>query len=151
MTGTVSVRLLPAPSSTRDTKELPLDAESPDALEFIGFGPQAANTIYSGFINRLDPNNDPDSLLDYILGHVDSIIGPDDDLDMPEAASRVGLTQKVQDTLTDPRFASMAATELPGFWIKDTLRINYLTMIKLQSRRQKVAESTGSEPVVSEE
>jgi hypothetical protein len=48
--------------------------------------------------------------------------------------TQIGLTQQMQDAILDPRFSTIFGTETLRFWIDDTLRINYLTLMHLLRR-----------------
>jgi hypothetical protein len=48
-----------------------------------------------------------------------------------EAMTRLGLDQKFQQAIADPCFAAMFGIETLLFWIKNTLRINYLSLLQL--------------------
>jgi len=109
------------------------------ALEWIGFNNETAEKIISHYASRPDPDQNPDELLDYVYSHVR---GKSQQQDRPaiETMASMGLRQDFQNALTDPRFESIQGTETLRFWIEDTLRINYLTMIVLQGRLKKTAE-----------
>ncbi|KAB2569615.1 hypothetical protein DBV05_g11705 [Lasiodiplodia theobromae] len=122
-------------------QNIPRDAQSVAALEFIGFTPQAAQEIFAKWSARPDPDTNPDELLDYAYSHVRSY-DPSETSPGRETMTRMGISTKMQDALTDPEFADIAATEMQQFWIRDTLKINYLTLLQLQ-RRLKEIESSG--------
>lgn len=120
--------------------ELPESALSVAAVEFIGFNTEAALEIFTRFVSRPDPAINPNDLLYYIYGHVQIISTSSyQHYSSTQAMTRVGLTQSFQNAITDPAFFAIFATETLLFWIKDTLRINYLTLIQLQRRLKNYA------------
>jgi hypothetical protein len=127
----------PSPDFTLD---LPQSAISIAALEFIGFTAETAADIFRRFTLRPDPDINPDDLLDYIHGHT-LILSTDSYQHCPptQAMTLIGLTQPIQDAIFDPRFSAIFGTKTLRFWIDDTLRINYLTLIQLLYRLKKHA------------
>ena len=135
----VSLRLWRFTDPSPKYINLPLEEVSVSALEWIGFNNETAEKIISHYASRPDPDQNPDELLDYVYSHVR---GKSQQQDRPaiETMASMGLRQDFQNALTDPRFESIQGTETLRFWIEDTLRINYLTMIVLQGRLKKTAE-----------
>ena len=130
-----SVRYKSFNSSTNFTLDLPQSAVSVEALEFIGFTTQTADEIFARFTSRPNPDNNHDDLIDYVYGHVRILTTEAyQHYATAQAIAQIGLTQQVQDAITDPRFSTILGTETLYFWVKDTLRINYLTLIQLQCR-----------------
>jgi hypothetical protein len=127
-------------SSPDFTLDLPQSAISVAALEFIGFTAETAADIFRRFTSRPDPDINPDDLLDYIHGHT-LILSTDSYQHCPpaQAMTQIGLTQQIQDAILDPRFSAIFGTETLRFWIDDTLRINYLTLMQLLHRLKKYA------------
>lgn len=134
---TATVRREGFTSSTK-TFEFPTSLESVAALQFIGFTIQASNEIFARSITRPDADINTDDLMDYAFTHIKS---KDYDVDSPpiEAMTRMGLNQQIQDAITDPKFADVYGTETLHFWIKDTLRINYASLRRLNDRLTKVS------------
>ncbi|GAD94922.1 hypothetical protein PVAR5_3555 [Paecilomyces variotii No. 5] len=56
--------------------DIPLEEESVEALEYIGFIPSTARLIYDRYVNRPDPDRNPDDLEQYVFGHINSL-GPE--------------------------------------------------------------------------
>lgn len=123
-------------SYSRDfTLNLPESAHSVAALEFIGFTTQTATWIFNNWISRPDPERCPDDLIDYVLAHPSMLLSAQfQHLSLNQGMAQLGLTEDFQDAITDPCFSRILWTERPIYWIKDTLRINYLTLIQLQNR-----------------
>lgn len=130
-----SVRFRSFNSSRAHTIDLPESIHSVAALEFIGFTTETASEIFTRFNSRPDPDQCPDQLLDYVLALPSRLTSaPFQSYSLREGMTALGLTQQLQDALTDPRFSAIFWTETAVYWIKDTLRINYLTLVKLQRR-----------------
>ena len=135
-----SVRFRSFSSLPDFTLDLPQSAISIAALEFIGFTAETAADIFRRFTSRPNPDNNPDDLLDYVHGHT-LMLSIDSYQHCPpaQAMTQIGLTQQIQDAILDPRFSAIFGTKTLRFWIDDTLRINYLTLIQLLHRLKKHA------------
>jgi hypothetical protein len=135
-----SVRFRSFSSSSDFTLDLPQSAFSIAALEFIGFTAETAADIFRRFTSRPNPDNNPDDLLDYVHGHT-LILSTNSYQHYPpaQAMTQIGLTQQIQDAILDPRFSAIFGTETLRFWIDDTLRVNYLTLMQLLYRLKKHA------------
>lgn len=130
-----SVRFRSFNSSRAHTIDLPESIYSVAALEFIGFTTETASEILARFNSRPDPAQCPDDLIDYVIAYPLWLTSaPFQHYSLTEGMTALGLNQQLQDALTDPRFSTIFWTETAVYWIKDTLRINYLTLIQLQSR-----------------
>jgi hypothetical protein len=138
-----SVRFRSFNSSPDFTLDLPQSAISVAALEFIGLTAETAADIFRRFASRPDPDINCYDLLDHVHGHT-SILSTSSYQYCPpaQAMTQIGLTQQMQDAILDPRFSTIFGTETLRFWIDDTLRINYLTLIQLLRRLKNHA--TGS-------
>lgn len=130
-----------APVPQGATVNFPCAADSPAGLEFIGFTSQAAEEIFTRWSARPDPDINPDQLLDYAFSYVRSK-DPSEASPGRETMTRMGISNKMQDALTDPAFADVAATETQQFWIRDTLQVNYASLHNLQARLKKIAKSS---------
>jgi hypothetical protein len=130
-----SVRFRSFSSSPDFTLDLPQSAISIAALEFIGFTAETAADIFRRFTSRPSPDINPDDLLDYVHGHTSMLSTNSYQHYLPaQAMTQIGLTQQIQDTILDPRFSVIFGTKTLHFWVDDTLRINYLTLIQLLDR-----------------
>jgi predicted nucleic acid-binding protein len=77
---------------------------------------------------RPDQDN-PDILLDYAFGHVARLIRPDIHVMHPRAAlSSVGIAETMQNAILDPQHAQVSQTQSLQYWVRNTLRINSLTL-----------------------
>ena len=131
--------------------DVPTAAESAEAMEFIGFTPQRAGEIFQHYLDRYDPENCPDSLIDFGCGHAE--MRPKyRDLTPREALTRIGLNTKSQDALLDPNFSHIFWTEPLDFWVEDTLRTNHNTLERLLKRMKNQAHRGGrkAEPTMTE-
>ncbi|RMZ80401.1 hypothetical protein DV738_g2895, partial [Chaetothyriales sp. CBS 135597] len=124
-------RLSPSPFSF----DLPVDPVSIEALEFIGFTTPTATEIYDRYVSRPDPMENFYDLLEYAYGHVERLQGPAYRALPPrQAVEAVGLDKITQDTLLDPYFSDIFSTQDLCYWIKDTLKMRYVTLQQLQDR-----------------
>ncbi|MCJ1223709.1 hypothetical protein MMC12_000352 [Toensbergia leucococca] len=130
-----SVRTLGFPSTSNHSFEIPTAERSIAALEFIGFDTLTATAIYDRWDSRPDPHRCPDDLIDYAYSDISRLNSPSfQDYTPREAMAKIGMSQDFQDALTDPRFTSICGTETLHYWVKDTLMINYATLLQLQAR-----------------
>jgi len=111
--------------------DMPVSIESAAALEHIGFTANAAHEIYERFLGRPDGIDNPDSLLDYAFGH---LYRPNPPTDAGQFMNMVGISTSMQYAILDPKYEQIFQTENVLFWIKDTLRMNYHTLIKLNEK-----------------
>jgi hypothetical protein len=138
-----SVRFRSFNSSPDFTLDLPQSAISVAALEFIGFTAETAEDLFRRFASRPDPDINCYDLLDYVHGHTSILSTASYQYCPPaQAMTQIGLTQQMQDAILDPRFSTIFGTETFRFWIDDTLRINYLSLVQLLRRLKNHA--TGS-------
>ncbi|EXJ86730.1 hypothetical protein A1O3_03684 [Capronia epimyces CBS 606.96] len=115
--------------------ELPESSHSQSALEFIGFNPSMAKTIYERWLQRPDADQNPDDLIDYVMGHILMMKSNQyAEYSARDVMEVVGLKQDMQDALTDPRFQAIFETQTLHFWVRDILATNYATLIRLQQR-----------------
>lgn len=129
--------------STGYTLDLPESAVSVAALEFIGFNTQTATEIFVRFTTRPYPEKCPDDYLDYVFGNTSRLtVNPYRHYPPRQAMTLLGLTPKFQDAILDPHFSHVFLTETIKFWVDDTLRINYLALLQLQSRLKNHANRT---------
>lgn len=123
------------PSLNHDVLEIPVTVLSPAALEFIGFEMNTATDIYNNWRMRPDPEINPDDLIRYAFGHIGRLNTKEfEKLSTAEAMTRIGLSQYLQDVFTNPDFSAVFQTESLYFWVRDTLGINYATLMQLQQR-----------------
>ena len=121
--------------------EIPLAEESPEALEFCGFVAEVAQKIHANFSHR--PQNAPidDDILEWAYAHADSLNLPVlSNLSPNEALTRLGIKESLRDGILDPKFRHIFETQSLLFWVKDSLRINYWTLVGLQGRLKDYAK-----------
>jgi hypothetical protein len=122
--------------------DIPLAEESPDALEFLGFVPEVARHIYDNFSSRpLNEGLEDGGILQWANGHAYSLNTPSlSSLSPYEALTRLGIKESLRDGILDPRFRDVFETQSLLFWVKDSLRINYWTLVGLQGRLKEHVE-----------
>ena len=124
--------------------ELPTATKSAEALEFIGFTPEAAHEIFQRYLFRSDPSINPYDLIDFAYGQVGQLKNPKfEDLTPREALTRIGLTAEKQDALLDPEFSEILGTWSLYYWVEDTLKINYDSLLLLHQRLKNSAQRGG--------
>ncbi|KAF3766123.1 hypothetical protein M406DRAFT_351339 [Cryphonectria parasitica EP155] len=135
-----SIRIKRRPIDAGDqTFEFPTSEESVAALEFMGFNNEVATEIHARFVARSDPDQNPDSILDYAKSFIREI-DPYENLPDSEALSLMGINSYLQAVFTDPQHADMMRTETLHYWVCDTLRLNYLTISELHDRCHRFVE-----------
>ena len=112
--------------------DIPELLESTQAMEFLGFAPEAALDIYKRFLNgsKLLPN---DSILQYAKGHVRSVpdVGLVED-DWNSAILGMGITQSLCSQILDPEFKDLRLTQNAQFWVLDTIEAKYIFLYSLE-------------------
>ncbi|KAH8722390.1 hypothetical protein GQ44DRAFT_829080 [Phaeosphaeriaceae sp. PMI808] len=132
--------------------EIPLSESSPEAFEFYGFTPQVAQDIHHNYCRRpTDSPFDEDEILPWAYGHAHSLnLLPLSSLSPDEALAHIGIKKSLRDGILDPRFRHIFETQSLLFWVKDSLRINYWTLVGLQTRLKEhvlpSADSSSSQP-----
>ena len=139
---TASVRFHIRSAADR-TFDLPVYTISIAAVEFCGFTPQAAYDIYTRYVSRPDPDNNPDSLNDYMQSRISEADNANE-LSPSQAMNRMGLTQAVRDAIMDSTFAEVRKTQTITFWAHDTVEVNWKTLIRLKSDLKAAANRTRS-------
>lgn len=120
--------------------ELSESLYNPAAVEFIGFNIDTAVKIFTNFATRPDPEQNPDDLIDYVYGHISRLfMSFYQHYQSREAMILIDLSGNFQNAITNPRFSHIFGTETLIFWITDTLRINYLTLIQFERRLKNYA------------
>ncbi|KAL2428836.1 hypothetical protein ABEF95_008412 [Exophiala dermatitidis] len=115
--------------------DMPTTLVSTETLEWIGFTSATAAEICHRYQTRPDPRINPDSLLDYVEGHIVQLQLPAfRNMPPAQALERVGIQKSVQDALLDPDFTALLYTQDLHYWLRDTLTTNYATLIRLQDR-----------------
>ncbi|KAI4252010.1 MAG: hypothetical protein L6R42_008152 [Xanthoria sp. 1 TBL-2021] len=136
---TASFRFQPL-TAVNNTIILPDHSESVAAIEFCGFTLDAAQQIYSRFVSRTDPNS-PDELLDYMKSETNR--AKDEDELLPRVAmSKMGLGPAIQDRIMDDRFEQIRQTQSITAWVRNTIEVNYETLLLLQQRLKAAAVYT---------
>ncbi|KAL1847572.1 hypothetical protein Plec18167_009439 [Paecilomyces lecythidis] len=130
-----SVRIRGFQSDVIQTFRIPMEEESIGVLEYIGFVPDTARIIYERYINRPDPDQNPDDLMRYACGHICSLKARRyENVSHKEALRQIGLNLQIQEAITDPRFSHVFATETLYYWTKDTIQTNYISLLSRQTR-----------------
>jgi hypothetical protein len=128
--------------------EIPLAEESPEALEFFGFNAEVAQKIYSNFRRRPQDAPIDDDVLEWAYACADSLNLPAlSNLSPNEALTRLGIKKSLRDGILDPKFRHIFETQSLLFWVKDSLRINYWTLVGLQGRLKEHAKHVSKRKV----
>ncbi|KAL2419926.1 hypothetical protein ABEF95_008616 [Exophiala dermatitidis] len=124
---------------------MPTTLVSTSTLEWIGFTTATAAEICHRYQTRPDPRINPDSLLDYVEGHIVQLQLPAFRNTPPaQALEKVGIRKSVQDALLDPDFSALLYTRDLHYWLTDTLTTNYATLIRLRDRLRNHANAIRS-------
>lgn len=106
--------------------------ESVEVLEFI---------IYDRYLNRPDPDQNPDDLMAYVRGHITSLKSSRyDNMSPREALRQIGLNRQIQEAIPDPRFSHIFGTQTLHYWAKDTVKTNYAALLSRQSLLKSYAD-----------
>lgn len=133
-----SVRFQSFSSSSSDlTLDLPETANSIEGLEFIGFDHKTATHVFRTYDKYKSIESDDDDFFSFVHGHIIMInsskfAGSSE----RESMTNLGIRQAVQDAILDPNFTQVYNTETLEFWIEDTLKVNYATLLRLLGRLQ---------------
>ncbi|KAF1961511.1 hypothetical protein CC80DRAFT_437357 [Byssothecium circinans] len=122
------------------TFDLPTSCESAAALEHVGLVADTAQEIFNRYQTRIDPDNNPNTLLDLALGHVARISVLDKE---PRAAmTQVGIKASIQEAILKPEHEQVYQTETLLYWVHDTIRTNFTTLEMLIERLKARAEQS---------
>jgi hypothetical protein len=118
---------------------LPDTANSVSGLEFIGFDHKTATHIFHTYNKYKEPFSSNEAsnydFFSFIHGHIIHINSSSfDALSNTEKMTRLGIRKEVQDTILDQRFRDVFGTETLQFWIEETIRVNYTTLLRLQDQ-----------------
>ncbi|GAD92740.1 hypothetical protein NECHADRAFT_94396 [Paecilomyces variotii No. 5] len=128
-----SVKIRDFNPSTTYTFDLPLDPDSVDALEWVGFVPSTAKEIFERYSGRPDPEQCPDSLVDYAFTHIAVLWERQcKNMSLRQAMTYIGINQQIQDAITNPEFSDIFWTQDLHYWVKDTLEMNFATLFSRQ-------------------
>ncbi|KAJ9615242.1 hypothetical protein H2200_001316 [Cladophialophora chaetospira] len=135
---TASIRALNFASNEMlflQTCDIPSDITSTEALGWIGFDNTTAAEIFERYIARPDPTINPADLLQYVYGHISRLLTSNlRNLPRVQAMRVVGLNKPIRRALLDPCYDQILWTQDLHFWVKDTLKINYATLMQLQQQ-----------------
>ncbi|KAG9627765.1 hypothetical protein KCU98_g19022, partial [Aureobasidium melanogenum] len=120
---------------------LPSVANSIAGLEFIGFTHATATHIFSTYskykLPSTSPSADNEDFFSFIHGHIIMInsskfAGSTE----RETMTNLGISEDVQDRILNPKFAGVRGTGSLEYWVEDTARVNYLTLVRMIQRRK---------------
>ena len=106
---------------------------SAEAMEFLGFAPEAALEIFQRFLDASTFIED-DFILEYAKGHVRSVpdVGCPED-DWTSAMIAMGITQNLCQQILDPQFTDLRLTQNALFWILDAIKAKFDFLSALDS------------------
>lgn len=127
--------------SDRRIDRFPTDCDSVEGLEFIGLEKTAAQALVARFEDRYDPNNNPSSLMDFVVAHPISRLREEEfmNMDPREAMKAVGVCQWLRDAITAPNYRDVCNTETLYHWVASSLQGNYGVMVSAQDRLKRHA------------
>ncbi|KAI4097851.1 MAG: hypothetical protein LQ344_000123 [Seirophora lacunosa] len=123
---TASVRVQSV-SLVNATLDVPEHLESSATVEICGFTREAAHKIHARWTSRPNPQNNPDSIWDYMRADI-ILADPHDLLEPSDALKRMGLTQSLRDAIMDPLHEDIRETEKITFWALDSVSVNWKTV-----------------------
>jgi hypothetical protein len=141
---TASVRFHSFSSLSPEAKfDFPQSVNSVATLEFIGFETQTALTIYNRWTHRSNPADNPNEIIDFAYGHINQLKSPQlAELSPTAAMQRVGINQQICNAIMNPRFTDIFLTDTLHFWVKDTMHINWSTLLSRKRQLKKGAATT---------
>jgi hypothetical protein len=125
------------PSAYSPPLNLPSAANSIPGLEFIGFDHKTATHIFKTYDKYTEPFSSPEAtnydFFSFIHGHIIHINnskfeGHED----TEKLLKLGIREDTIATILDQRFRGVFGTQTLGYWVEDTLKVNYATLLRLQ-------------------
>jgi hypothetical protein len=125
------------PSAYSPPLNLPSAANSIPGLEFIGFDHKTATHIFKTYDKYTEPFSSPEAtnydFFSFIHGHIIHINnskfeGHED----TEKLLKLGIRKDTIATILDQRFRGVFGTQTLGYWVEDTLKVNYATLLRLQ-------------------
>lgn len=116
--------------------EIPENLKSAETYEFIGFDRKTALKLWGYFLNA--PEDAPDTdFLDYAQFQLDEA-GVKDATSIEEdwvaVMDALGINQSLQKAILLPEFEDLRATASCKFWLMDTMRASYDTLVTLNER-----------------
>lgn len=127
--------------------ELPMSLHSAEALEWCGFVPGAAQTIYQRWFNRgeIDIHGE---LIDYAIGYIALLRSSafQEQWTEDEQMEKVGINQQIRQAILDSNFRDVYGTEDLPFWVKDTIRVNYSALEDRIRRLKETVVKLGKKP-----
>jgi hypothetical protein len=98
--------------------EMPTTAISAEALEYICFLPTTAKFIFHQYQKRPNPDTNPDTLMDYVVCHVEQITSiQDGGHTRDQAMIQVGLNEDFRERMQDPRYEAIFMTKPLLYWV----------------------------------
>ncbi|KAH7346230.1 hypothetical protein BKA65DRAFT_273215 [Rhexocercosporidium sp. MPI-PUGE-AT-0058] len=132
--GSASVRIH-SPEHSQAPFDLPESAESVAAVEWCGFARTKSGEIFARWLGRPDPQQNPDGLLQYIIGETTRLnVQPLIDAPVLQAMAALGISDELRGVLTDPAYTQLFMSQTLRFWLEDTIRTRYATLENLLDR-----------------
>jgi hypothetical protein len=130
--------------------DLPDTANSISGLEFIGFDHKTATHIFNTYNGYKEPFSSVEAsnydFFSFIHGHIIHINSARFDiLSDREKMTKLGIRKEVQDAILDERFMNVFGTQTLQFWIEDTIRVNYTTLLRLKDQTNNIEPDLDSE------
>lgn len=149
--GTIS----PQPSNqSPSNSKLPDTANSISALEFIGFEHKTATHIFSTYDKYKEPFSSTKAsnydFFSFIHGHLIHINSSNFDAESSDAEkmTKLGIRKETQNAILDERFRDVFGTQTLQFWIEDTLKVNYATLLRLHDQANNKEPDLGSKDLL---
>jgi hypothetical protein len=130
---------------------LPSTINSISGLEFIGFDHKTATHIYKSYDRYKEPFSSTEAtnydFFSFIHGHIIHINSSKfDGLEDVEKMTKLGIRKEIIAAILDERFWDMFGTQGLGYWIEETVKVNYATLLRLE-REKDQKEELGFEDV----
>jgi hypothetical protein len=128
---------------------LPPTANSISGLESIGFDHKTATHVFKTYDRYKEPFSSPEAtnydFFSFIHGHIIRINSSTfSGLSDVGKMTKLGIRQEIIDAILDQRFAGVRGTQGLGYWVEDTMKVRYATLLHL--RRLQDQEGSDLDP-----
>jgi hypothetical protein len=129
---------------------LPPTANSISGLESIGFDHKTATHIFKTYDRYKEPFSSPEAtnydFFSFIHGHIIHINSSTfSGLSDAEKMTKLGIRHETIGAILDGRFRGVFGTQTLEYWIEDTLKVNYASLLRLEREKDQEEADLDSE------
>jgi hypothetical protein len=127
------------PSAYSPPLNLPPTPNSVPGLEFVGFDHKTATHIFKTYDKYKEPSSSPEAsnydFFSCVHGHIIHINSANfGGLEDAEKLRSLGVRKEVAEAILDEGFRDVFGTQRLEYWIEDTIKVNYATLLRLQDQ-----------------